>query len=66
MKSNEWIPVSERLPGKGALVVALCRYEFAPDKYYITHERYDPRSNFWRDGSARYWVQLPEIPEVEP
>lgn len=48
------------------MVVALCRYEFSPDKYYITHERYDPRSNFWRDGSARYWVQLPEIPEVEP
>lgn len=22
--------------------------------------------NDWRDGSARYWVQLPEIPEVEP
>ena len=66
MKSNEWIPVSERRPEKGALVVALCCYEFSPDRYYITHERYDPRSNFWRDGSARYWVQLPEIPKVEP
>lgn len=66
MKSNEWIPVSERLPEKGALVVALCRYKSAPDKYYITHERYDQRSNFWRDGSARYWCPLPEIPEVEP
>lgn len=51
---DNWIPVSDRLPEKGALVVALCRYEFSPDKYYITHERYDPRSNFWRDGSARY------------
>lgn len=63
---DKWIPVSERTPEKGALVVVLCRYKSAPDKYYITHERYDPRSNFWRDGSARYWVQLPEIPEVEP
>ena len=66
MKSNEWIPVSDRLPEKGALVVALCRYEFSPDKYYITHERYDPRSNMWHDGSARYWCPMPEIPEVEP
>ena len=52
---DNWIPVSDRLPEKGALVVALCRYKSAPDKYYITHERYDPRSNMWHDGSARYW-----------
>ena len=64
MKSNEWIPVSDRLPEKGALVVVLCRYKSAPIRYYITHEQYDPRSHMWRDGSARYWVQLPEIPEV--
>lgn len=60
-----WISVKERLPEKGALIVALCRYDFAPDKYYLLQERYDARSNFWRDGSAQYWTQLPEPPEEE-
>lgn len=60
-----WISVKERLPEKGALIVALCRYDFAPDKYYLLQERYDARSNFWRDGSAQYWTQLPEPPEDE-
>lgn len=64
MKSNEWVAVFDRLPEKSELVIVLCRYKSMPVKYYITHERYDPRSNMWRDGSARYWCPLPEIPEV--
>ncbi len=60
-----WISVKERLPEKGALIVALCRYDFAPDKYYLLQERYDTRSNFWSNGSAQYWTQLPEPPEDE-
>lgn len=60
-----WISVGERLPENGALVVVLCRYDFAPDRYYLLHERYDLRSNFWHDGSAQYWMPLPELPEVE-
>ena len=60
-----WISVKDRLPENGALVVALCRYDFAPDKYYIQHERYDLRSNFWHDGFAQYWTQLPEPPKEE-
>lgn len=60
-----WISVGERLPENGALVVALCRYDFAPNRYYLLHERYDLRSNFWHDGSAQYWMPLPELPEVE-
>ena len=58
-----WISVEERLPENDALVVALCRYDFAPDGYYLLHERYDLRSNFWHDGSAQYWTPLPELPE---
>ena len=64
-KVPEWIDVKEQLPEKGALVVALCRYELAPDKYYIQFERYDPRSNMWQDGSVRYWMTLPEPPKEE-
>lgn len=60
-----WISVGERLPENGALVVALCRYDFAPSRYYLLHERYDLRSNFWHDGSAQYWIQLPEPPKEE-
>ena len=60
-----WISVGERLPENGALVVVLCRYDFAPNRYYLLHERYDLRSNFWHDGSAQYWMPLPELPEVE-
>ena len=53
MKSNEWIPVSERLPETGALVVALCRYAFAPDSSCY-------------DENGALWCPLPEIPEVKP
>lgn len=60
-----WISVKERLPENGAPVVARCRYDSAPYRYYLLHERYDLRSNFWRDGSAQYWTQLPEPPEEE-
>lgn len=60
-----WISVKERLPEKGAPVVALCRYDSAPDKYYLLQERYDTRSNFWSNGAAQYWTQLPEPPEDE-
>lgn len=60
-----WISVKDRLPENGALVVALCRYDCVPYRYYLLHERYDLRSNFWHDGSAQYWTQLPELPEDE-
>ena len=62
---SEWIDVKDRLPEKGELVAALCRYDFAPDKYYIVKERYEPRSNMWQDGSALYWRTLPEPPKEE-
>ena len=64
-KVPKWIDVDERLPEKGELVVALCRYDFAPDKYYLQFERYDPRSNMWQDGSVRNWLTLPEPPKEE-
>ena len=64
-KVPKWIDVDERLPDKGEPVVALCRYELAPDKYYIQFERYDPRSNMWQYGSVRYWLTLPEPPKEE-
>lgn len=62
--SPRWISVMERLPEKGDPVVALCHYEFAPDKYYIMSERYTPYSNMWLDGSVRYWIPLPPLPPV--
>lgn len=64
-KVSRWIDVDERLPEKGEPVVALCRYEFAPDEYYLQFERYDPHSNMWQDGSARHWLTLPEPPKEE-
>ena len=64
IKMSEWIDVKERLPEKGDPVVALCHYEFAPDKYYIMSERYTPYSDMWLDGSARYWIPLPPLPPV--
>lgn len=64
-KVPKWIDVDERLPEKGDPVVALCRYDFAPDKYYIQYERYDPRSNMWQDGSVWRWITLPEPPKEE-
>lgn len=63
--NDKWIPVSERLPEEGTLVLVLCRFERAPDKYFIAHERYDKRSNMWHDGCAQYWFPLPEVPEEE-
>ena len=60
-----WISVKDRLPENGAPVVALCRYDSALDRYYLLHERYDLRSNFWHDGSAQYWTPLPEPPKWE-
>lgn len=62
---SEWIDVKERLPEKGDLVVALCHYEFAPDKYYIMSEQYTSYSNMWHDGSARYWLPLPPLPKFQ-
>lgn len=62
-KVPKWIDVDARLPEKGEPVVALRRYEFAPDKYYLQFERYDPRSNMWQDGSVWHWLTLPEPPE---
>ena len=64
-KVPKWIDVKEQLPEKGAPVVALCRYDFTPDKYYLQFERYDPRSNMWQDGSVRNWLTLPEPPKEE-
>ncbi len=64
-KVPRWIDVDARLPEKGEPVVALRRYEFAPDKYYLQFERYDPRSNMWQDGSVRHWLKLPEPPKEE-
>ena len=64
-KVPKWIDVKEQLPEKGAPVVALCRYDFTPDKYYLQFERYDPRSNMWQDGSVRRWLTLPEPPKEE-
>lgn len=64
-KVTKWIDVDERLPEKGEPVVALCRYEFAPDEYYLQFERYDPHSNMWQDGSARHWLTLPKPPKEE-
>lgn len=64
-KVPRWIDVDERLPEKGEPVVTLCRYEFAPDKYYFQYERYDPRSNMWQDGSVQHWLTLPEPPKEE-
>lgn len=45
--NDKWIPVSERLPEEGTLVLVLCRYERAPGKYLFAYERYDPRSTIW-------------------
>lgn len=64
-KVPKWIDVKEQLPEKGAPVVALCRYDFTPDKYYLQFERYDPRSNMWQDGSVWRWLTLPEPPKEE-
>lgn len=64
-KVPKWIDVKEQLPEKGAPVVALCRYDFTPDKYYLQFERYDPRSNMWQDGSVRNWLTLPKPPKEE-
>ena len=63
--NDKWIPVSERLPEEGTLVLVMCRYESAPDKFPITYERYDPRSEMWHDGCARCWFPLTEVPEEE-
>lgn len=64
--NDKWIPVSERLPEEGTLVLVLCRYERAPGKYLFAYERYDPRSTIWHaDDYARYWFPLPEVPEEE-
>lgn len=65
IKMSEWIDVKERLPEKGDPVVALCHYEFAPDKYYIMAEQYTSYSNMWLDGSVRYWMLLPPLPREE-
>lgn len=64
--NDKWIPVSERMPEDGQMVVVLCRYEFASEKYILACERYSHMSRMWHDGCARYWFPVPEVPEVEP
>ena len=62
--NDKWIPVSERLPEEGTLVLVLCDTS-ATGKFPITYERYDPRSEMWHDGCARCWFPLTEVPEEE-
>ncbi len=65
MINDKWIPVSERMPEEGKMVAVLCRYEFAPDKYILSSERYNHESYMWHDGAAQYWFPLPEVPQEE-
>lgn len=61
--NDKWIPVSEQMPEEGKMVAVLCRYEFAPDRYLLSCERYNHESYMWHGGDIRYWFPLPEEPE---
>ena len=57
----DWISVKDRLPEDGTPVVALCQYNSHPGVWYWATEFATHKSNMWHDGTARYWLPLPEI-----
>lgn len=56
--ADRWIPVSERLPGNGTLVLTYSTDE-GMATYYYSGAMYQP----WWDTCVTHWMPLPEPPE---
>ena len=64
---NKWIPVTERLPDKGKVVLALGKRHATSGMFQGT-SKYDPKLWHWRGGMLKevtHWMPLPEPPKGE-
>ena len=64
---NKWIPVTERLPDKGKVVLALGKRHATSGMFQGT-SKYDPKLWYWKGGTLKevtHWMPLPEPPKGE-
>lgn len=64
-RAPKWIPLSERYPKEGDLVVILCR-DGSIEVSWLQDETWGGRFNFRFMTEVSHWLPLPESPEDKP